>query len=60
MVSLEWTDVSEVRTASIIRAMNKPSAEVLFESLFSLTEISNIAAVRHFEVMLGQTLNCFV
>jgi hypothetical protein len=34
--------------------------QVLFESLFSLPEILNMAVVRHIDVMLGQTLNCFV
>jgi hypothetical protein len=32
---------------------------VLFETLFALTELLNMAVVRNFEVMLGQTLNHF-
>jgi hypothetical protein len=34
--------------------------QALFESLFSLTEMLNMAVVRNFEVMLQQTLNFFV
>jgi hypothetical protein len=34
--------------------------QVLFESLFCLTKLSNMAMVRDLEVMLGQTLNNFV
>jgi hypothetical protein len=31
--------------------------QVLFESLFCFAKLLNIAMMRHFEVMLGQTLN---
>jgi hypothetical protein len=34
--------------------------QVLFESLFSLTELLNKPVFRNYKVMLGQTLNYFV
>jgi hypothetical protein len=34
--------------------------KVLFESLFPLTELLNMAVFRNYEVMSGQTLNYFV
>jgi hypothetical protein len=34
--------------------------KVLFESLFSLTELLNMGIFRNFEVKLGQTLKCCV
>jgi hypothetical protein len=37
--------------------ISQTNLQVLYESLFYLTEILNMMVVRHFEVMLGQTLN---
>jgi hypothetical protein len=34
--------------------------QVLFESLFSSTEVLNMAVFQNYEVMLGQMLNYFV
>jgi hypothetical protein len=36
---------------------SQTNLQVLYDSLFYLTEILNMMVVQHFEVMLGQKLN---
>jgi hypothetical protein len=44
----------------LIKPLLQKTEVVLFEYLFSLKKLQNMTVVRHFEVVLGQTLNYFV
>jgi hypothetical protein len=45
---------------SFVRWKSWTYLQVLFESLFSLTEHLNMEAFKNYEVMLGETPNYFV
>jgi hypothetical protein len=60
---ISWTEFMKIYTETYEVLYIERSwtyLQVLFSSLLSIREISNMAVVRHFEVMLWQTLNSCV